>query len=162
MNSAAKKIRDDQAKQQGRNHAVPVLRSMYPSTSRGEMAKQFEQLFSLGFDAGHATAMEENKQLEEVFRQQCEELREVVSTFDDVQHLGRRLSWSLVTEYKKLKLDSEARAQQTKALVDAVEAMINDVSAPEPFSGVGYFVNTDLFVSVQNALSKFRVNNDQS
>lgn len=98
----------------------------------------------------------EASQLEEVFRHQCEELREVVSTFDDVQHLGRRLSWSLVTEYKKLKLDSETRSQQMKSFVDAVEALITDASAPEPFNGVGYFINTELFLEVQGRLAKLR------
>ena len=49
----------------------------------------------------------EFKQLEEVFRNQCEELREVVKTFDDVAHVGRRLSWSLVNEYKNAKVEIE-------------------------------------------------------
>jgi hypothetical protein len=41
-------------------------------------------------------------------------------------------------------------------LVDAVDAMIDDASAPDPFSGIGYFINTELFVEVQKALAKFR------
>jgi hypothetical protein len=38
--------------------------------------------------------------LNEVFSHQCGELREVVKDFD-ISHLGRRLSWSIVYEYKK-------------------------------------------------------------
>ena len=39
------------AEEMGRRHANPEIRSMYPSTSRGDMAKQFAQLFALGWDA---------------------------------------------------------------------------------------------------------------
>ena len=44
------KIRDEEANKQGSQHAHPILRSMYPLTSRGEMASQFAQLFTLGFN----------------------------------------------------------------------------------------------------------------
>ncbi len=37
-----------EAKKQGNNHACPVIRSMYPLTSRGGMAKKFEHLYFLG------------------------------------------------------------------------------------------------------------------
>ena len=50
---------------------------------------------------------EEFRDLEEVFRRQCEELRPVVQQFEDVKHIGRRLSWSIVYEYKKLKAECE-------------------------------------------------------
>lgn len=48
-----KKMLDEErnlkAKQQGNNHACPVIRSMYPSKSRGEMAGEFSQLYSVGY-----------------------------------------------------------------------------------------------------------------
>lgn len=46
-----REMRDEYAKEMGVNHANPVIRSMYSSTSRGEMAKQFERLCQLGWDA---------------------------------------------------------------------------------------------------------------
>lgn len=58
----------------------------------------------------------EKKQLEEVFRHQCEELREVVNTFDHA-HVGRRLSWSLVNEYKNQK----AKLEMIKSIVLTIE-----------------------------------------
>ena len=40
------------ADKMGRQHANPIIRSMYPETSRGDMSRQFAQLFTLGFAAG--------------------------------------------------------------------------------------------------------------
>lgn len=51
------RMRDELAKQQGINHANPIIRSMYPSTSRTDMATQFAQLHSLGFTAAHDLLM---------------------------------------------------------------------------------------------------------
>lgn len=50
MTDEQKQLRDEAARQQGDNHACPIVRSMYPSKSRGEMAREFAQLFSLGHD----------------------------------------------------------------------------------------------------------------
>lgn len=47
----AEKARDKMAIQQGDNHANPIIRSMYPSKSRGEMAREFAQLFAVGWNA---------------------------------------------------------------------------------------------------------------
>ncbi len=55
--------RDELAKEQGRRHANPVIRSMYPSKSRGEMAREFAQLFALGFDAAIALKEKEIERL---------------------------------------------------------------------------------------------------
>ena len=43
--------RDKAAEAAGNSHANPVIRSMYPSKSRGQMAAEFATLFSLGWDA---------------------------------------------------------------------------------------------------------------
>lgn len=51
MSDDLNKIRDELAREQGRRHAHPEIRSMYPMESRGVMAHQFAQLFSLGWDA---------------------------------------------------------------------------------------------------------------
>lgn len=51
------KLRDKMAREQGDRHATPIIRSMYPLTSRGEMASQFAQLYSLGFDAAVSELM---------------------------------------------------------------------------------------------------------
>lgn len=45
-----KQVRDEAAKSCGDGKAVPIIRSMYPSTSRGEMSKQFQQVFCEGYD----------------------------------------------------------------------------------------------------------------
>jgi hypothetical protein len=52
-------LRDELAKEQGDNHACPVIRSMYPSKSRGEMSREFAQLYSLGFDACYEIMLKE-------------------------------------------------------------------------------------------------------
>lgn len=49
-----KKERNKNAEFQGNGHAIPVVRSMYPSKSRGEMAREFAQLYSLGHEAASA------------------------------------------------------------------------------------------------------------
>lgn len=43
--------RDRLAKVMGDNHAQPIIRSMYPARSRGEMSREFQQLYSLGYDS---------------------------------------------------------------------------------------------------------------
>jgi chromosome segregation ATPase len=76
----------------------------------------------------HSLELEKNnlenkfKQLEEVFRHQCEELRPVVQEFTDVTHIGRRLSWSIVTEYRKLQAKIESLKQMRSLDQNAIEA----------------------------------------
>jgi hypothetical protein len=53
MNSELKSARDQAAKEMGNRHAMPVIRSMYPSTSRSQMSGQFAQLYTLGFNHAH-------------------------------------------------------------------------------------------------------------
>lgn len=43
--------RDALAREVSRNIAQPVIRSMYPSRSRGQMQKEFEQVYTLGYNA---------------------------------------------------------------------------------------------------------------
>lgn len=49
--------RDLKAEEQGNNHANPIIRSMYPSTSRSQMAAQFAQLYSLGWNQAVETVL---------------------------------------------------------------------------------------------------------
>jgi len=42
-------VRTERALEMGNRHASPIIRSMYPSKSRGDMAREFAQLYSLGF-----------------------------------------------------------------------------------------------------------------
>lgn len=46
--------RDQEALEQGNRHAHPEIRSMYPSKSRGEMAREFAQLFTVGWNSAIA------------------------------------------------------------------------------------------------------------
>jgi hypothetical protein len=65
-------VRDTLAIEMGNRHANPVIRSMYPSKPRGEMAKEFAQLFTLGWDAGYQAAIDE---LERKYKKTLGQLR---------------------------------------------------------------------------------------
>lgn len=63
--------RDELAKTMGNRHANPVIRSMYPSKSRGQMAGEFSQLYSLGFSEACALLIPEIEKLREALRTKC-------------------------------------------------------------------------------------------
>lgn len=71
------KKRDELANEQGDRHANPIIRSMYPSRSRGQMAREFGQLFSIGWDAGYAVAKEETSQ-QGAYTQACQYLNDQI------------------------------------------------------------------------------------
>lgn len=48
----ARERRDESAKNHGREKAIPAIRSMYPSESRGVMALHFSKSYEAGFNAG--------------------------------------------------------------------------------------------------------------
>lgn len=51
--------RDEAAGTHGREKAMPMIRSMYPSESRGVMALHFQRSFEAGADWGRADAIAE-------------------------------------------------------------------------------------------------------
>lgn len=54
---------------QGDMHAVVIIRSMYPSKSRTEISREFQQLYSIGFKAGYQIAQDESKAENEKLRE---------------------------------------------------------------------------------------------
>lgn len=50
--------RDEAAEQCGKGKATPVIRSMYPSQSRTQMAREFQQVFCEGADFGRKWTLE--------------------------------------------------------------------------------------------------------
>lgn len=63
--------RDELAKTMGNRHANPVIRSMYPSKSRGQMAGEFSQLYSLGFSDACDLLIPEIEKLREALKREC-------------------------------------------------------------------------------------------
>lgn len=75
--------RDEMAKEWGDRHAIPIIRSLYPSKSRGEMAREFSQLFTLGWDACAKDAEAREAQLVNLVR----EFKSAVdSLFSKIEH----------------------------------------------------------------------------
>lgn len=58
---------DFESHRQGNNLASSVLRSMYPSKSRGSMAKEFAHVFCLGAEWARAEVIKEVKQDNDMF-----------------------------------------------------------------------------------------------
>lgn len=44
-------LRNAEAEEIANQYAIPLIRSMYPSLSRGEMARLFKEVFQAGWDA---------------------------------------------------------------------------------------------------------------
>lgn len=99
---------EELADEQGRRHALPEIRSMYPSKSRGEMSREFSQLFVLGYSAAMADAEKEITELKNQLNRnvQCPACAEV---------------YSFANETYKTNLE-----QKAEKLVEAAEKSLTD------------------------------------
>ena len=82
----------------GNRHANPVIRSLYPLTSRGEMARQFAQLFMLGFSAG----VESERKRTQVLVDALRKIQSGLTTQENkVEFYTKREATEALNEYQK-------------------------------------------------------------
>lgn len=105
------KLKAAGAHMEGITEAIPIIRSMYPSISRGQMAEKFGESYSRGFDQGYQAAITMAEEI--LLRALKHSIMDQKALAEQIkmQQMGRQLD--ILTEYAYSETISHARWRES-------------------------------------------------